>query len=168
MVQSGVTEFNKVLNRFYDRIEKDEKFFSYYNVSKEEAVSIAKQRASNYLVEALDELSSVGNLDVDFSDYDEDLGIINFKLYPREIKLIVEIMFLAYMKRDESLLHAMELNFSPSDLTVFSPANERTSYRNFLKDLSEQVDVKIDNYKNRNRKTGELKQTIDYSMYSED
>lgn len=168
MVQSGATEFNKVLNRFYDRIEKDEKFFSYYNVSKEEAVLIAKQRASNYLVEALDELSSVGNLDADFSDYDEDLGIINFKLYPREIKLIVEIMFLAYMKRDESLLHAMELNFSPSDLTVFSPANERTSYRNFLKDLSEQVDVKIDNYKNRNRKTGELKQTIDYSVYSED
>lgn len=168
MGQSGTTKFERILKRFYNRIEKDENFFSYYNVSKEEAVSIAKQRSSNYLVEVLDELSSIGNLEVDFSDYDEEIEIIGFKLYPREIKLIVEMMFLAYMKRDEALLHAMEISFSPSDLTVHSPASERTSYRNFIKDLSDKVDVDIDNYKNRDRETGNLKKTIDYSMYSED
>lgn len=168
MSQSGVTKFERVLKRFYNRIEKDEKFFNYYNVSKDEAISIAKQRASNYLVESLDELSSIGNLEVDFSNYDEELENIYIKLYTREIKLIVEMMFLTYMKRDETLLHAMEINFSPSDLTVFSPGNERTSYRNFIKDLSDKVDVDIDNYKNRDRRTGKLKQTIDYSMYSED
>lgn len=168
MGQSGTTKFERIIKRFYNRIEKDEKFFNYYNVSKEEAVSIAKQRANNYLVEVLDELSSVGNLEVDFSDYDEEIEIIGFKLYPREIKLIVEMMFLAYMKRDETLLHAMEISFSPSDLTIFSPAGERTSYRNFIKDLSDKVDVDIDNYKNRDRETGNLKKTIDYSMYSED
>lgn len=168
MGQSGTTKFERITKRFYNRIEKDEKFFNYYNVNKEEAVSIAKQRANNYLVEVLDELSSVGNLEVDFSDYDEEIEIIGFKLYPREIKLIVEMMFLAYMKRDETLLHAMEISFSPSDLTIFSPAGERTSYRNFIKDLSDKVDVDIDNYKNRDRETGNLKKTIDYSMYSED
>lgn len=168
MGQSGTTKFERITKRFYNRIEKDEKFFNYYNVNKEEAVSIAKQRANNYLVEVLDELSSVGNLEVDFSDYDEEIEIIGFKLYPREIKLIVEMMFLAYMKRDETLLHAMEISFSPSDLTIFSPAGERTSYRNFIKDLSDKVDVDIDNYKNRDRETGNLKKTIDYSIYSED
>lgn len=166
---NGTTPFEKICERFYDRIEKDEKFFNYYNISVDEAISIAKQRSKNYLVESLDELSSVGDLDVDFSDYDDDIGeVINFKLYPKEIKLIVELMFLIYMKRDETLLHAMEINFTPSDLNVFSPANERTSYRNFIADLKKSVEDKIDDYKNRDRKTNKLKQTIDYSQYSEE
>lgn len=166
---NDTTSFEQICKRFYNRIEKDEKFFNYYNVSVSEAISIAEQRAKNYLVESLDELSSVGNLEVDFSDYDEDIGeVINFKLYPKEIKLIAEMMFLTYMKRDEALLHAMEINFSPSDLTVFSPANERTSYRNFIADLTKSVNDKIDDYKNRDRKTGKLKPTIDYSQYSEE
>lgn len=55
-MNSGTTPFDKICKRFYDRIEKDEKFFNYYNVSISEAVLIAEQRAKNYLVEALDEL----------------------------------------------------------------------------------------------------------------
>lgn len=164
----STTSFEYICNRFYNRIEKDEKFFDYYNISISEAVEIAHQRAKNYLVESLDELSSIGDLQVNFCDYDEEIEIINFKLYPKEVKLIVEMMFLIYMKRDETLLHAMEINFTPSDLTVFSPANERTSYRGFIKELTESVDKKIDDYKNRDRKTGKLKQTIDYSKYSEE
>lgn len=167
-MNSGTTPFEKICNRFYDRIEKDEKFFNYYNVSISEAKTIAKQRATNYLIESLDELSSIGDLDINFSDYDEDMETINFKLYTKEIKLIVEIMFLTYMKRDEALLHAMEINFTPSDLTVFSPANERTSYKSFIDDLTKSVEKDIDDYKNRDRKTGKLKQTIDYSQYSEE
>lgn len=142
MGTSGVTPFEKIINKFYDRIERDEKFFNYYNVNIDEAISIARQRAKNYLLESLDELSCTGNLQVDFSNYDEELENISFVLYPKEIKLLVEMMFLTYMKRDEVLLHAMEINFTPSDLTVFSPANERTSYRNFIQDLSNSVEIK--------------------------
>lgn len=162
------TEFTTILNRFYNRIEKDEKFFNYYNIDLSEAQNIAEQRATNYLIESLDDLSMLNNLEVDFSDYDEELGEINFPLLPKEINLLVEMMFLKYMKRDEALLHAMEINFTPSDLNVFSPANERTSYRNFINELSKSVDAKIDDYKNRDRKTNALKQFIDYSEYSED
>lgn len=162
------TSFKKILKRFYDRIEKDEKFFNYYNVNTSEAIAIATERATNYLIESLDDLSMVGNLDVDFSDYDEEIMQINFKLYPKEINLLVEMMFLKYMKRDESLLHAMEINFTPSDLSVFSPGNERTSYRNFISDLTHNVEIKIDDYKNRDRRTNALKQAIDYSAYNED
>lgn len=168
-MNSGTTPFEKICKRFYNRIEKDEKFFNYYNVSISEAIAIAEQRAKNYLVEALDKLSSIGDLEADFSDYDDDVGeVVNFKLYPKEIKLIAEMMFLIYMKRDETLLHAMEINFTPSDLTVFSPANERTSYRNFIADLTKSVEADVDDYKNRDRKTGKLKYTIDYSRYSEE
>ena len=130
---SETTDFSTILNRFYNRIEKDEKFFNYYNIDVNEAIQIATQRATNYLIESLDDLSMVGNLQVDFSDYDEEIQEINFKLLPKEMNLIVEMMFLKYMKRDEALLHAMEINFTPSDLSVFSPANERNSYRNFIR-----------------------------------
>ena len=165
MPQIEKTSFSKILNKFYDRIEKDQDFFDYYNVDILEATVIAKNRAKNYLCEALDELSCLSNIEVDFSDYDEEIETVNFKLYPKEIILIVELMFLLYMKRDETLLHAMEINFTPSDLTVFSPANERTSYRNFISQLEHNVELKIDDYKNRDRKTNVLKQTIDYSSY---
>ena len=117
---SESTDFSTILNRFYNRIEKDEKFFNYYNIDVNEAIQIATQRATNYLIESLDDLSMVGNLQVDFSDYDEEVQEINFKLLTKEMNLIVEMMFLKYMKRDEALLHAMEINFTPSDLSVFS------------------------------------------------
>lgn len=162
------TDFDDILNRFYNRIEKDEDFFNYYNIDISEATNIAVQRATNYLIESLDDLSMVSNLQVDFSDYDEEIGEINFKLLPKEKNLLAEMMFLKYMKRDETLLHAMEINFTPSDLSVFSPANERTSYRNFINDLTNKVELKIDDYKNRDRMTNALKQTINYSDYSED
>ena len=168
MVQSERTDFNIILNKFYDRIEKDEDFFNYYNVKVSEAISIATRRSMNYLIESLDDLSSVGNLQVDFSNYDSEIMEINFKLLPKEINIIVDMMFLKYMRRDEALLHAMEINFTPSDLTVFSPANERTSYRNFIKQLSDDLNIRIDDYKNRERLTGALKNTINYSDYSED
>ena len=89
-----ITKFEKILNKFYDRIEKDEDFFNYYNVDIEEAKKIAENRAKNYLCESLDELSCLSGLDIDFSDYDDELEQINFKLLPKEIKLIVELMFL--------------------------------------------------------------------------
>ena len=165
---SETTDFSTILNRFYNRIEKDEKFFNYYNIDVNEAIQIATQRATNYLIESLDDLSMVGNLQVDFSDYDEEIQEINFKLLPKEMNLIVEMMFLKYMKRDEALLHAMEINFTPSDLSVFSPANERNSYRNFIRELTDAIEIKIDDYKNRDRFTNALKQTINYSEYSED
>lgn len=168
MVQSERTDFNIILNKFYDRIEKDEDFFNYYNVKVSEAISIATRRSMNYLIESLDDLSSVGNLQVDFSDYDSEIMEINFKLLPKEINIIVDMMFLKYMRRDEALLHAMEINFTPSDLTVFSPANERTSYRNFIKQLSDDLEIRIDDYKSRERLTGILRQTINYSDYSEE
>ena len=167
MPQKDITQFETILNKFYDRIEKDEDFFDYYNVNLTEAVEIAAKRSINYLCEALDELSCLSNIDVDFSDYDENLQVINTRLHPKEIRLIVELMFLIYMKRDETLLHAMEINFTPSDLNVFSPANERTSYRNFIETLKLNLQDELANYQDRDRKTGKLKAVLDYSLYDE-
>ena len=155
MKSNSYTPFSEICDRFYDRLEKDDKFFNYYNVDELEAIQIAHERSKRYLIESLDDLTSLGNMQVDFSDYDT------------EIKIIVDMMFIKYMERDLALLHAMEINFTPSDLTVFSPANERTSYRNFIETLKLNLQDELANYQDRDRRTGKLKAVLDYSLYDE-
>lgn len=162
---TGNTTFDYLFNRFYKRIEKDEEFFNYYNVDVEEAIRLAHERAKGCLIDALDRLSSTSNLQVDFSDYDEEFEELGFKTTNKENKLIVDLMFQVYMERDLPLLHAFKINFTPSDLTVFSPANERNSYESFIKRLNDDNEIALDDYKSRDRKSGKLKNTIKYSDY---
>ncbi|WP_373266749.1 hypothetical protein [Hungatella hathewayi] len=72
------TSFKYLFERFYRRIEKDEDFFNYYNVSMSEAIQLAHDRAKGCLIDALDILSSTSNLQVDFSDYDDEVEILCF------------------------------------------------------------------------------------------
>ena len=162
---TGNTTFDYLFNRFYKRIEKDEEFFNYYNVDIEEAVQLAHERAKGCLIDALDRLSSTSNLQVDFSDYDEEIEELGFKTTNKENKLIVDLMFQVYMERDLPLLHAFKINFTPSDLTVFSPANERNSYEAFIARLNNDNELALDDYKSRDRETGKLKNTIKYTDY---
>ena len=162
---TGNTTFDYLFNRFYRRIEKDEDFFNYYNVDLEEAIQLAHERAKGCLIDALDRLSSTSNLQVDFSNYDEEIEEFGFKTTNKENKLIVDLMFQVYMERDLPLLHAFKINFTPSDLTVFSPANERNSYEAFIARLNNDNEIALDDYKSRDRKTGKLKNTIIYTDY---
>lgn len=162
---TGNTTFDYLFNRFYKRIEKDEEFFNYYNVDVEEAIQLAHERAKGCLIDALDRLSSTSNLQVDFSNYDEEIEELGFKTINKENKLIVDLMFQVYMERDLPLLHAFKINFTPSDLTVFSPANERNSYEAFIARLDNDNEIALDDYKNRDRETGKLKNTIKYTDY---
>ena len=162
-----LTHFEEIFDRFYKRVEKDDEFFNYYNVSISNAVQLAHDRAKGCLLDALDILSSTSNLQVDFSDYDEEIETINFKTTKKENKLIVDLMFQVYMERDLPLLHAFKINYTPSDLSVFSPANERNSYEEFIKRLRHNNDIELDDYKNRDRKTGKLKYMIDYPSFGD-
>ena len=162
---TGGTTFDYLFNRFYKRIEKDEEFFNYYNIDVNEAVQLAHERAKGCLIDALDILSSTSNLQVDFSDYDEEIEELGFKTTNKENKLIIDLMFQVYMERDLPLLHAFKINFTPSDLTVFSPANERNSYESFVARLNNDNKIALDDYKSRDRETGKLKNTINYTDY---
>lgn len=162
------TSFQTLFQRFYDRLETDEDFFGYYNVDQTEALEIAHLRAKNHLMDALDRLSCVDGLEVDFGDYSEEVETLNFKTLGKENKLITEMMFVDYMKRDVPLLHAFKLNFSPSDLTVFPPSEERNSYMRLIERLEHEIELMMDDYKSRDRKTGKLKQAINYSAYADD
>lgn len=159
------TSFNKVITRLLRKIEKDKDFFAYYNLSVSEVQSLIQEQAVGYLYDAIDLLTSKCSPEVDFYDYDESIQEFNFELTQREIGLLASLMYEVYFERDEALLKAFKIRLTPSDLSSFSPANERASFENMLARIKEENTNKIAKYISTDRKTGKRK-TIDHSQYS--
>lgn len=158
------TSFENVINRLLKKIERDKDFFAYYNVSVQEAQELVIEQANGYLYDAIDLLTSKCEPDVDFYDYDEELGLFNFELTSREIGLLASLMYEVYFERDEVLLKAFKIRMTPSDLNQFSPANERSSFENMLSRIKAENVNKIAKYVSTDRKTGKRK-VIDHSQY---
>ena len=161
------TSFEKVINKFFRKIEKDREFFSYYNVSLEEAIQLAKEQANGYLLEAVEKLTDECVPDVDFFDYDEELQVFNFKLTDKEIGLLTDLMREVYFERDFVTLKAFKIAMTPSDLNQFSPASERKTFTDMVNGIKSENVGKISQYASVDRLTGK-KKLINYSQYSED
>lgn len=158
------TLFEPIRNKFFRRIEKDRDFFSYYKISVEEAVQLATKQANGYLIEAVEKLTDSCSPDIDFMDYDETLEQFNSDLTKKEQGLLADLMYEVYFDRDLVLLKAFKIAMTPSDLNVFSPANERKSFTEMVKDIKLQNSVKIDHYISTDRITNKPK-LIDHSKY---
>jgi len=158
------TPFESIRQKFYRRIEKDKDFFSYYNVSPEEAIELAEKQATGYLYEAIDKLTSLCTPDVDFYDYDESLQEFNFDLTNKEQNLLADLMREVYFERDLVLLKAFKIAMSPSDLNQFSPASERKTFMEMVEKIKQENIIKIDHYASVDRLTGKPK-IIDHSKY---
>lgn len=158
------TLFEPIRNKFFRRIEKDRDFFSYYNISVEEAIQLATKQANGYLIEAVEKLTDNCSPDIDFMDYDEVLEQFNSDLTKKEQGLLADLMYEVYFDRDLILLKAFKIAMTPSDLNVFSPANERKSFTEMVKDIKLQNSVKIDHYISIDRLTNKPK-LIDHSKY---
>ena len=161
------TSFEKVINKFFRKIEKDREFFSYYNVSLEEAMQLAKEQANGYLLEAVEKLTDECVPDVDFFDYDEELQVFNFKLTDKEIGLLTDLMREVYFERDFVTLKAFKIAMTPSDLNQFSPASERKTFTDMVNGIKSENVGKISQYASIDRMTGK-KKLINYSQYNED
>lgn len=160
------TPFSSLIQKFFHKIEKDRDFFSYYNVSLDEAMDLAKSQAINYLYEAIERLVDECTPEMDFFDYNEDLAEFNFDLTRKEIGLLSDLMREVYFDRDLSLLKAFKISMTPSDLNQFSPASERRTFTDMLKDIKNENIAKISQYASVNRLTGK-KKLIDYTQSSE-
>lgn len=158
------TLFEPIRNKFFRRIEKDRDFFLYYNISVEEAIQLATKQANGYLIEAVEKLTDNCSPDIDFMDYDEVLEQFNSDLTKKEQGLLADLMYEVYFDRDLVLLKAFKIAMTPSDLNVFSPANERKSFTEMVKDIKLQNSVKIDHYISTDRLTNKPK-LIDHSKY---
>ena len=167
MILIASTSFEKVINKFFRKIEKDREFFSYYNVSLEEAMQLAKEQANGYLLEAVEKLTDECVPDVDFFDYDEELQVFNFKLTDKEIGLLTDLMREVYFERDFVTLKAFKIAMTPSDLNQFSPASERKTFTDMVNGIKSENVGKISQYASVDRMTGK-KKLINYSQYNED
>ena len=161
------TSFEKIINKFFRKIEKDREFFSYYNVSLEDAMQLAKEQANGYLLEAVEKLTDECVPDVDFFDYDEELQVFNFKLTDKEIGLLTDLMREVYFERDFVTLKAFKIAMTPSDLNQFSPASERKTFTDMVNGIKSENVGKISQYASVDRMTGK-KKLINYSQYNED
>ena len=161
------TSFEKIINKFFRKIEKDREFFSYYNVTLEDAMQLAKEQANGYLLEAVEKLTDECVPDVDFFDYDEELQVFNFKLTEKEIGLLTDLMREVYFERDFVPLKAFKIAMTPSDLNQFSPASERKTFTDMVNGIKSENVGKISQYASVDRVTGK-KKLINYSQYNED
>ena len=159
-----MTDFKEIFSRALHRIEKDADFFSYYNVSQSEVEELIREQLVSFLYDAIDKIYDRGTPEIDFYDYDIELQQFNVELTKREVGMLSDLMFLVYLERQEALLGAFKLRMSPSDLSTFSPANERNSFLSLVKDTRHECDILLSRYFSTNRLTGEHK-SIDHSAY---
>lgn len=160
------TSFEKIIAKFFRKIEKDRDFFAYYNVDFSEAMALAREQANGYLLEAVEKLTDECVPDVDFFDYDEELQEFNFVLTNKEIGLLTDLMREVYFERDFVTLKAFKIAMTPSDLNQFSPAYERKTFTDMVNGIKSENIGKISQYSSVDRKTGK-KKLINYSQYDE-
>lgn len=160
------TSFDDIICRFFRKIEKDRDFFAYYNVDFDEAMELAKKQAVGYLLEAVEKLTDSCVPDVDFFNYNEESQKFNFQLTSKEIGLLTDLMREVYYERDFALLKVFAVRMTPSDLTTFSPANERSSYLAMVEKIKSDNMGKISQYESVDRLTG-LKKMINYKKYDD-
>ena len=159
-----MTTYEELYTPFFNRIEKDATFFSYYNLTEEEALEIEKSRTKNYLSEAITILERNCTLDIEIV-LDDELEEISATLTHNEINLIADLMYEVYISRDIVTLKSMVNALTSTDLKMLhSPANERKTFMDMYNTLKSNNEVAMSNYNGRDRLTGKRK-VIDYAQY---
>jgi hypothetical protein len=156
------TSFDTVYKRFFDRVEKDPDFFKYYNISEDKAMEIAVLRAESLLKDAIDVLMTKCSPDVNFHNYDDELECFNFKITSIEIKLLCDIMYELYLKKDIVNLKPILNVLTASDIkALYSPNSERKTFQDLCKFLEAENEKSISKYIAKDRLTNKWKSIYD-------
>ena len=153
---------------FFDKVEEDSDFFSYYGVSDTEALALAQERAQVYLREAISYLRAHAELDFNLELITDENDACWFaeELNYDEAELLSAIMFLRYLERGLAKLKPKINILSSTDLkALHSPANERTSYVSMIKNEREHVYALMSHYIAKDRKTGHRKVMSNYGVF---
>lgn len=106
-----MTSYEQLYVPFFNRIEEDANFFSYYKITADEALEIAKKRAKNYLNEAVSILKRNCTLDFDL-ELDDEVEMISEDLTNEEINLLADLMYEVYISRDIATLKSKANNIA--------------------------------------------------------
>ena len=160
-----MTSFQELNDLFFEKIEEDGDFFYYYNLTSSESMQIANERAETYMFQAIAKFWQKCEPEIDIYDYDKDTKTFNFDLTEQEVDVLTNLMIEAYFKARKAKLRAFEIQFTPSDLKVFSPNEDRKTFMGMYQDLKVENEIMMDNYSGKDRMTGASK-IIDYTQYS--
>lgn len=157
------TSIDVPIDLFLRRIEKDKSFFEYYNLLDFEALALARQRAENFLEEAIYKVTTQCSPQVDFLLRDGN-GDFTFDWNAQEKDLIPSVMYEVYLDRDFAYLKTLNVNFTSTELKVFDPSNARSTFLDIYERVHKHNQILMALYKDTDRETGELKQ-VDFSKY---
>ncbi|WP_195966743.1 hypothetical protein [Clostridium sp. 1001283B150210_160208_E6] len=152
-----MTPYENVTDKFIRKIKQDKEYFCVNGVTEEQLLEIINRRSVELLDDSVNELQPMISIaqDVDFLDKDDDMEEFNFNLTRIEEDLISDMMVVKYF--DEALvkLKAMQ-KYLGDDIKVFSPANERKTFKEMVEFKRQLFNNKLGNYNTRNRETGEF------------
>lgn len=158
------TPIETVLCAFYRKLEQDEGFFQYFNLTDEEAAELAKERAEGYMAEACARIALFCKPDISFSHHAD---AFEADLTRTEIDMLASLMFEMYLEKDIAKLRVLDVNYTPNDLQVFSPSQSRKTFMEMYENVRAENRRLLDGYKSRDRLTGDLL-TIDYAAFAEE
>lgn len=154
------TTYDEIITLFCFKMKNDPDFFYYNNISNKEATELTKEICLQYLDEAIVILLLNCEPDIDFNNRDDKE--FHFEMTLIEKRLLINLMYEAYLKEGFNRLKSFEQWYTTKELNTFSPANERTSFLKTYSYIQVHNYEMIRNYSSKDRKTGKLK-TIDYS-----
>lgn len=160
------TQFSVPIEYFFRRVEEDRKFFNYFQLTDDEAMDIAVNRATHYLYESCTRIVFECPDKADYFAYDVEEKAFTGDLTQREILLLSSLMYEMYLNRDIAKLKCWNVNFTPTDLRVFDPSNARKTFLSMYNTVVNENDHLMDVYRNSDRDTGVMI-GIDFSAYEE-
>lgn len=162
-----MTSFDDVYEAFFSKMEEDDTFFDYFDLSKEQSMALAKDRALSYLKESIAIIlrrcgadEAFMSADYDMEEFEEDLDI-------NQIDILASLMFEQNYKRQYSKVKAFGMQFVPTTLQAFSPANDRKTLQETMDRIHENNLTMLDNYMSIEPGTYANK-TIDYDSYADE
>lgn len=160
-----MTPCSKIIDFFYNKVERDKDFFHYCEMSDEEIVKILNTRAFNYLDEAVKRILTETSPSIEFNIVTKDEEqFFEDNLTQREILLLVSIMYEIYLSRDIAYLKCLNVNYTSTDLRVFDPSNARKTFMDMYAFVCNENKGLLDIYKNSDRLTGAFK-VLDFASY---
>lgn len=151
------TSFSTIIDKFIFKIEKDRRFFNYYKLTDSESLEFVQQRALNYMEEAISLFKFKSDIPFDLLVKHSTEQCFVSNLTDNEVYLLTNLMYEIHLKRDLALLKVMTERYAPSDLTVFSPANERKSFLELISKIEQENERLLDAYDFKDRLTGKYK-----------
>lgn len=164
------TPYSLPVNMFLNMIEKDQEFFNYFSLTKQEASALAVSRSLDYLNEAVATILLKCSPDIDLDDMDDVNEQFNVDLKRKEIYLIASFMYEIYLSRDIAKLKTVNVNFTETELRVFDPSNARSTFMQMYESVKARNESLLDDYNNRDRGTGKYKESdywVDFDSVDE-